>query len=310
MVQFKLIFDGEALTNHEINPRDLSIALLAIDSLLKEANQAINHGRIRAQVSVKGSFETGSFTINLVFSLIDQIKDLFDLYNNNDSIINPKTILGSMFGIGAYCSKGHKCLVYIIKFLKGSRPDKIFENDDGSLTIIKDGCEITSEKKTYELYRNYKLRKSFEDLVSPVLSNSGISDVAIKHNNDDENFCMITKEEASFFACPEVQEEKMDTQACFETNISIINLSFKEGNKWYVNDGQSSFYVTVEDDEFLKRIDNRNIAFAKGDILKVRIRREQFINIQESKLKTENFIEQVMNYTVPSTQLPLIEEHV
>lgn len=296
-MKFKLIFDGEALSNNEIYPKDLSTALLAIDDLLKEANFILNKGKISLEVKVKGSFETGCFKINLVLSFIDRIKDLLTC-TNIESILNAKAIIELICG-----SAG--CLIALIKFLKGGKVEKIFENEDGTLTVSKQSSNLKIERKVYDLYKSYKIRKSFENLVKPLIEQEGISDVAFQYENSDESFCMITKEEAVYFKCPEPEEEKIDKEAIFETNINIVNLSFKEGNKWFVNDGQSSFYATVEDNTFLQAINNNEISFTKGDILRVRLRREQFYNKTENKLKTENFIEKVIRHSKPPTMLPL-----
>ena len=95
----------------------------------------------------------------------------------------------------------------------------------------------------------------------------------------------------------------IDEPVKFNTNLNIISLSFKDKNKWYVNDGQSTFYVTIEDLDFLRKIDE-NEEFRKGDILKVLIRREQFLN-EEQKLRTEYFIEQVIEHKKPYQQMNL-----
>ena len=107
----------------------------------------------------------------------------------------------------------------------------------------------------------------------------------------------IKKSEISYFKCPKPTETKLDDCAVFETSISIIKLSFKEDNKWYVDDGQSSFYVIVEDGSFLQKIDDNLVEFGKGDILKVKLRREQFYIEETKKLKTENFIEEVIKHS-------------
>ncbi|MDF2690824.1 MAG: hypothetical protein K0S29_679 [Gammaproteobacteria bacterium] len=292
-MQFKLIFDGDSLSNHEISPRDLSTALLAIDDLLKEANHILNKGRARVDVKVKGSFETGCFKINLVLSLYDQLKDLLTS-NDTEAILNAGEILTLCLST-----------IPVIKFLKGGIPEKIYENSDGTFSISKAAKQMKIEKKTYDLYKSYKLRKSFENLVSPVVEHPGIQDVAIEYGSKPDNYSIINKEEASYFKCPEPGEEKIDDLARFETSVNIINLSFKEGNKWYVNDGQSSFYAIVEDTSFLQKIDSREISFAKGDILRVQIRREQFYNKVNNSLKTENFIEKVMRHTQAPTNLSL-----
>ena len=45
-----------------------------------------------------------------------------------------------------------------------------------------------------ELYKDYKLRKSFEDLVSPLIKD-GIDDLAIKEYGKEDYLCQITKDE-------------------------------------------------------------------------------------------------------------------
>jgi len=78
-MNLQLIYDGEALKNHEINPRELSVALLGIDTLLKEANYTLNNGKTELKVKVKASFETGCFKINfrVAQEVLDKIVGLF-----------------------------------------------------------------------------------------------------------------------------------------------------------------------------------------------------------------------------------------
>jgi hypothetical protein len=295
-MQFQLMYDGEALVNHEINPKELSIALLAINELLEEANKVINENRAKISVKVKGSFQTGSFTVLFAVSVFDHIKDMFSSSGMN-ALLNAERILEIIFGAGG--------LVYILKKLKGRKIERIYENDDGTFIIEIDAKKIKIEKKVYDLYRNYKIRQSFENLVKPISENDGINDLGVKYHNKKEEFCKIDKSEVNFFRCPVSEEEKYDEDTLFTTNISIVNLSFKEGNKWFVNDGQYSFYVKVEDKDFLEKIENSRVAFAKGDILKVKIRREQFYNKYEKRLKTDNFIEKVITHRKPPEQMEL-----
>lgn len=77
-MNLQLIYDGEALANHEINPKDLSVALLGIDYLLNQANQTLNKDKAELKVKVKASFETGCFKINftVVQNIVGQVKTL------------------------------------------------------------------------------------------------------------------------------------------------------------------------------------------------------------------------------------------
>ena len=289
-MNFQLIYDGPGLSNHEINPKELSSALMGIDSLLNEANLVLNNDKAKVKIKVKGSFETGSFKINfhIAQDIIEKTRNIFSDLTLSDA----ETILTLLFFSGTG-------LTFLIKFLAGLRPDKIYENEDETFIVEKHGQHIKVERKVIELYKNYKLRKAFEQTLSP-LRNEGIIDCAfMRKGNGREEFVHITKAETHFFDTEEPSKKQLDDPAKFTTNLNIINLSFKENNKWYVNDGQSSFHVTVEDEQFLQDVEN-NKPFSKGDILKVTIRREQFYIEDEAKLKTENFIESVLEHETPS----------
>ncbi len=299
-VKFQLIYDGKALENHEINPRDLSIALIAINDLFENADRVVNQNKTKAEIKVKASFETGCFKINFSSyqSILEQAKDLFSS-NEVNAIVNAGGLLGIIF-----CST--KGLIALIKFLKGKRPNKIIENEDKTFSIWKDGKSVIFEQKVIELYKDYKLRKSFEDLISP-LNKTGIEDFVVKENDKTDFLCHVRKDEKDWFLCPDSKEEEVGEPKVFETYISIINLSFKEGNKWFVNDGNESFYITVEDEIFLQKIDDSIIKFSKGDILKVKIRKVQFYNFDKKSLRSEYFVEQVLEHKTPSKTADLFE---
>ena len=72
--------------------------------------------------------------------------------------------------------------------------NNIYENEDKSFSVWKDGRTLKFEKEVMELYKDYKLRKSFEDLVSPLIKD-GIDDLAIKEYGKEDYLCQITKDE-------------------------------------------------------------------------------------------------------------------
>lgn len=292
---FQLIYDGKALDNHEISPKDLSIALVAINDILENADRILNKGNTKTEIKVKASFETGSFKINFTSyqSLINKAIELFNSDVANASL-NAIEILACIAGF-----------IKLLKFLKGKKVTKIIENADRTFVVYQNNNQLTVEKNIIELYKDYKLRQDFEKLLEP-LNKDGIEDLAVIIKNEKEPLFTITKNEKEYFVCPKPEEELLDEPQVFETNINIVNLSFKEGNKWFVNDGGENFYVIVEDNDFLENINNSSISFAKGDILKVKIRREQYYNIDEKKLKSEHFIVKVIKHIKPQNTLKLI----
>jgi hypothetical protein len=300
VMQFQIIFDGEGLTHHEMSPKELSVALVAMDNLLTEANAVLNDKKTTIKLTVKGSFETGCFIVNFAYSLLDQAKDLLTYCGvSTNSNLTPIDIITLIFGKKIIDGINREGLVGVIKFLCGRRPTKIFENEDKTLSIYRGEKFIKTEKEIYKLYQNYKIRKSFEQLTSPIRDNRGINDLAIKSKDIESNFCVINKEEIDYFKCPESELVSIEQPATYNTVLSIVEPSFKDGNKWYVNDGDSSFYVLVEDSDFLNKIDQKVVGFFKGDLWKVKIRKEQFYDKNSQKLKSEYYVEQVFGQEIP-----------
>jgi len=293
-MNLQLIYDGDGLKNHEINPRELSSAILGLDGVFNEANKTLNSSKTTIQVKVKSNLEAGSFKINFTINqnIIDKLSDLLTS-QNIEAIINAKDLIALIFG-------GGMGLWGLIKFLKNRKPTKKYKKDN--LIIIEIDDEIFETKEeVIRLYENWQLRHSLEQMISP-LEKNGIDLCLVKVENSEE-FFDVKKEETEYFKCPPAREVMIDEPVRFNTNLNIISLSFKDKNKWYVNDGQSSFYSTIEDLDFLRRVDD-NEEFRKGDILRVLIRREQYLN-EEQKLRTEYFIEEVIEHKKPYQQMSL-----
>ena len=242
-MNLQLIYDGDSLKNHEINPRELSSAILGLDGVLNEANKTLNSSKTRIQVKVKSNLEAGSFKINFKIdhNIVDTLSDLLTS-QNTEAIINGFAIIGVLI-------TGTGSLWKFLKFLKNRKPTKKYKKDN--LIIIEIDDEIFETKEeVIRLYENWQLRHSLEQMISP-LEKNGIDLCLIKVENSEE-FFDVKKEEIEYFKCPPAKEVMIDEPVRFNTNLNIISLSFKDKNKWYVNDGQSSFYSTIEDLDFLK----------------------------------------------------------
>lgn len=291
-MQLQVVYDGASLDNHEIDIKELSVALLGLHEIFEETNNVVNDSHAKISVKVKASFKTGSFKIdfNAYQSIIDKTAELFNS-SNTTALLNASSIFTLIFS----ATTG---LYGLLKFLAGRKPDKIVENEDKTFTVYKGDKYFQAEQRLIKIYKNFKIRKSFEDLISPI-NKEGIDDFGIKSESETE-FTYIKKEEYQYFKAEPSAEEKLDEPTIFDTNITIINLSFKEGNKWYINDGTNSYYTQVEDDAFLKKIDSNDVQFSKGDVLKVTIRREQYYKPDEEVIKNVNFIVKVLKHTKPA----------
>ena len=81
--------------------------------------------------------------------------------------------------------------------------------------------------------------------------------------------------------------------------LQIESLTFKDGNKWRVSDGNATYHVAIEDREFLAKIDAGE-RFGKGDVLLVDLRQVQ--TIEGAKLLTESIIVKMIERRKPPQQ--------
>lgn len=83
--------------------------------------------------------------------------------------------------------------------------------------------------------------------------------------------------------------------------FSIHSLSFKEDNKWRLSDGTNTFFVTIRDDGFLRKVNENLVSFAKGDILKVNLLVRTW-SVQDG-IKTDYEVLEVLDHKSAAKQL-------
>ena len=291
VAQFQVIYDGPALRDSSYNARELSVSLAALDRLFESASEALNPPKTRQTLSVKGSFESGSFKINLTtnVSAMDGIKDWL-LSENAQAIIAANDLVGTVIGTGVTLG-----LIGLVKYLKGGQPTKIHENEDGRFKIYRHKSFVNVEKEVWDLYTDYKTRQALEVAICTPLIEDKVDTMAFNRDGEKE-FVVVDASEKEYFIAPDLEREDVNVME-HVTYLSLIKVSFREGNKWSVFDGANTINVRVEDEKFLQGIEDNRVLFGKGDRLKVNMRVEQF-DIDGS-LRTEYFITEVLEHTRP-----------
>lgn len=291
--QFKLIYDGPALDDHTMDVRDLAPALLAIGELLEAANGTLNQDRASVSVGVKGSFKTGCFGVDFICnqSLIQHIQDLF-VSSPVSAALNLLTALG-------FVAAGGKGLVELLVWLRGRKPSRVKLCDNGTCEVYVDQEHLVIEQRVLDLYRNLKLRQAFEAALKP-LDRDGIESVAVVHGEAEA--VTITKAQAAFFAAPTMEEELLDESESVLT-VQAVSVSFREDNKWRFTDGGAPFHASIDDRDFLRRVQDNEVAFSRGDLLKVRMRKRQYL--AGERMHTECQIIEVLEHRRAAVQIPL-----
>lgn len=294
-VQFSIKYDGPVLAEHQMDVRELAPALLALSSLLEESNRALNGDKPEIRVNVKGNFQSGSFKIDLSAALTmkEQIVSLL----SGAEVTALSNLFGILSGLGLLGGGG---LLGLVIWLNGRKPSKIEYQGDKAIFTLEESSEVESlevDLAVGRLYATKTVRQSLSKVVKP-LSQPGIDYFA--SGRDGQAEVIITKEQvAAFFALDDDMEVVSNTVA-ERALLQIESAVFKDGNKWRLNDGTTSFFAEIIDVDFLSRIQSGEERFGKGDVLIVDLRRIQ--TIADTGLKSEYRIENVHEHREPLQQ--------
>ncbi|WP_244121617.1 hypothetical protein [Burkholderia gladioli] len=285
--RFQVVYDGPALKEHRMDVRDLAPALIAFADLFTAANKEINGDSADVRVEVNASFKAGSFGIDLVAAqqLLSQLRDMFS-GNGATAIANAWTIMGIVGLVGG------GGLIGLLRKLNGRRPIKIEQHGDFGTVWITRTESVEVEREVIRLYRSKSVRVSLEKVFSP-LQQDGITDFGVVIN-DRVELDVGEDEITSFGASDSVAEVVSDNVS--RKMLQIESLTFKDGNKWRVHDGVNTFYASIEDQNFLDKIDTGE-RFGKGDVLLVDLHEVQ--SVVGSRLVTESKIVRVIEHREP-----------
>lgn len=153
------------------------------------------------------------------------------------------------------------------------------------------------EREVIRLYRNSVVRSSLEKVVSP-LEQEGIDDFGVVMNGQ-KVLEIRAQDLPSFSAGVTDADAEVVSDITARKLLQIESLTFKDGNKWRVSDGNATYYVAMEDGAFLAKIDAGE-RFGKGDVLVVDLRQVQ--SIEGAKLVTESTIVEVIEHRQPLQQ--------
>ncbi|MEB7889781.1 hypothetical protein NGK36_10785 [Hafnia alvei] len=299
-MKFRIVYDGPALDTHEMDVRDLAPALLSLSDVLEEAGRSVYGKERRMSVKVNASFKAGSFGVDLIAQSTSLTNQIIDAFSGNNASAACNII--SLIGFGYLTSKQTcKGLVQLIKWLGPKKINRIEPTFDGRTKIFIDDESEIFDSQVIDLYKNKKLRRALENVITKPLERDGIDCFAVTIDNG-KSFVEVSKSESSFFKADSA-EETIISESITERALQPLDISFREGHKWQFSDGASPFQASVSDEKFLKAIDEQSVAFAKGDLLLVDLKITQFL--AEKGIKTSYEIVTVKKIINPQRQIDL-----
>lgn len=303
--QFQLLYDGADVRTGSMDVYDLAPALLSVGDLVREANRLLNEDRAKVSLQVRSDFRRGSFEISLLLDqgVVDQAKTV--LFGS--AILDAQALVNLVFGhpisLTAATTAATGAVVGVVKLYKllhGQKPVRI---EDRSTTLIQN---FTVESKTAQLYMNDAVRADVDRLMHPLAKN-GIDVLEVYKEKQ-----LIERIEKKDVPARVLESDHRVAATDVLTDIReaklrIVKANFEEG-KWMFWDGEAKFNASLNDPVFQQKLDNREVGFFKGDVLRVKLKTVQ-TTLPSGKFKTEYSIEEVLDHTPQPTQPRLNVQH-
>ena len=264
MSKFTVKYDGEALRTHEMDVKQLAPALLAVS---KAFDRTQEHAAPGSRVALKAkATREGSFNIDLILYVVNEIEDIFT-GNHMNAVVNAATIGGIFIGAVKYAK-------HIISHGGNPKETKDAGTDANGIKLSEatfpDGTKLITSEISMELLRDEEFLKSLKASTAPALAD-GLDSVTFDSDGDAET---VDAETADGIAGYSPVEAVVETSAV-EMVVQALDLSFRDDGKWRVTDGIKTQFVRLEDEAFIKRINDGEESFRKGDIYKVLMRVEK-----------------------------------
>ncbi|MFT8817992.1 MAG: hypothetical protein ABF826_08210 [Komagataeibacter saccharivorans] len=288
---FTIAYDGPALKNHAMDVRALAPALLGFGTLFEAANSTLNGESAKTKVQVT-ALESGSFQIS--FEVVQTF------YSHIVAILSGPTIsaaanLQSLLGFGGVIGG----IIYLIKKFRGKSPDKVTPLKDGMVRLQYGDETVDIPIECLKLLQSLPVRDALQKIIEEPLKMDGIEVFEVRSGG--KTIESINRSESVYFARPSVPDEILvddHRRAAF----SIMALAFKDDNKWRLFDGTNTISASIEDHDFLRRVNLNEVSFSKGDVLVCDI---HIIQKQtDNGLKTEYTVEKVIDHKPAARQIP------
>lgn len=264
--------EGEAL-EEGINVFELSPILLSMGKLIQESQRTLYPELSNLAVNVK-PFKKGSFEVDIILFAKTNIGEIVNFFNQ-DSVRKVNELLQQ---VGLIAGITGVSLLELIKFLKG-KPKQIIKVKDCYEYKAESGS-ITVEEPVNKLFNNSNVVNSVVNIYQAPIENIGVDKITTYIKNEEiKTKVMVTK--SDFMNITSIDDDETESKI-LSINTYKIWVSPKRGSfdgdpiNWsFKKDKDTSFTVTIKDELFLSKYNNREYFPHPKDKLYVEIKEKQ-----------------------------------
>jgi len=290
-----LIYKIEGDFSEGMDVNELAPLLLSVADLIRQSNEILKVTDRDIVVQIR-PIKEGSFLMDIGIFASNNFQQILDGVNN-EQIQNVKELL-EIIGLTRteFVGPASISLFSLIKWLNG-KPKKIEKNEDGVTFTNQNGTQINVTGGVVNLFMSKDIQKSVSKaLVKPLEDPRATAIRTGEKNASHDEYVEITRDDVESF--------KQYTDASFEepekvVTVSEMYLTVKtlqfESNSWKFNiDEGLSKWMTIEDEVFLKKVENREEPFYNGDIMRCAV--ETSTVIRDDKPHKTYVIKQVLEH--------------
>jgi hypothetical protein len=276
---FSLAYGGPALEDGRMAVRDLAPSLLALGDLFNEANEIAFPDAPPVTLEIR-AFQEGSFEVILHLTQSDVVT-----FFSDRMALAAATLVTLVMG-----AKGG--VLAVIRLLHRRKITKREEIAPGMTRLtLDDGTVLETPSSVVLIVQRESVRRYAREVLKP-LKQEGIDTFKVVLPQPDEPPLLVRATDMDAF------EEGLADTALLDQNVemvvSITTVSFPKANKWRLSDGIRTFWAGIGDEQFLARVDKGQESFMKGDILRCRVRMQQWQT--ETGLRTEFTVTRVLEH--------------
>jgi hypothetical protein len=266
--------------------RELAPSLLALADVFDIATQAAGPSYLQPPALEVRAISEGSFIVDLLLAAQDPAEATFEWAKSPDGAATGTLLTIATAALAA--------INWAVTRRRKGPEEAVTPIDPGTIRIVwPDGTQFEAPMAAKDLAANMDFNRAAGAAFEP-LRRDGIDAIEFGRIDDDEASVRLLRDDLGAFNTLEPDEDLLSDNTRTVT-VRLTNLAFKEGNKWRVNDGASTFWASVHDLKFLQRVTSNEELFARDDTLRVRMRDQQFRS-GAGTIRMEHQIEEVLEH--------------